>query len=145
MQRVRRYLAFPDVFQVPPAGQKPDNELCGWNGGFDVILGNPPWERVKLQEKEWFVAHGREDIANAPNAADRRRLIQALKKEDLTLYRKFVEDVRRAEGGSHLLRFDPIGDHLHGKLLLFEPLVQKFCERRVISSDEDAHRLSRHL
>ena len=98
------YLAFPDVFQVPPAGQKPDNELCGWNGGFDVILGNPPWERVKLQEKEWFVAHGREDIANAPNAADRRRLIQALKKQDLTLYRKFVEDVRRAEGGSHLLR-----------------------------------------
>ena len=23
-------------------------------GGFDAVLGNPPWERVKLQEIEWF-------------------------------------------------------------------------------------------
>ena len=23
-------------------------------GGFDVVLGNPPWERIKLQEKEFF-------------------------------------------------------------------------------------------
>ena len=23
-------------------------------GGFDCVLGNPPWERVKIQEKEWF-------------------------------------------------------------------------------------------
>lgn len=22
-------------------------------GGFDVIIGNPPWERIKLQEKEF--------------------------------------------------------------------------------------------
>ena len=27
------------------------------SGGFDVVLGNPPWERVKLQEKEFFAAH----------------------------------------------------------------------------------------
>ncbi|MFN8188060.1 MAG: N-6 DNA methylase [Gaiellales bacterium] len=26
-------------------------------GGFDVVLGNPPWERVKLQEKEFFADH----------------------------------------------------------------------------------------
>src|SRR5262249_46675851 len=32
-------LAFPDVFL---------------RGGFDVVLGNPPWERIKLQEKEFF-------------------------------------------------------------------------------------------
>ena len=36
-------LTFPGVF---------DN----WQpraGGFDAIIGNPPWERVKLQEVEW--------------------------------------------------------------------------------------------
>ena len=23
-------------------------------GGFDAIIGNPPWDRIKLQEVEWF-------------------------------------------------------------------------------------------
>ena len=33
------HLAFADVMQ---------------EGGFDVVLGNPPWERIKLQEQEFF-------------------------------------------------------------------------------------------
>jgi hypothetical protein len=97
------HLAFPEVYQVPPAGRQPENELCGWNGGFDVILGNPPWERVKLQEKEWF-AQRRPDIANATNAANRRRLIETLKTEDPALYRQFLDDSRKAEGETQLLR-----------------------------------------
>jgi hypothetical protein len=36
------HLAFPDVFQVPLASP-PENDSCGWSGGFDLILGNPPW------------------------------------------------------------------------------------------------------
>ena len=83
------HLAFPDVFA---------------RGGFDCILANPPWERVKLQEKEWFAAHGREDIANAPNAAARKRLIDQLRPDDPALYGAFLVDVRKAEGESHLLR-----------------------------------------
>src|SRR5205814_1663309 len=66
------HLAFPWVFPVPQEGERPENEAAGWNGGFDVVLGNPPWERIKLQEKEWF-AERRPDIANAPNAAARRK------------------------------------------------------------------------
>jgi hypothetical protein len=46
-------------------------------GGFDVVLGNPPWERIKLQEHEFFAALD-PDIANAPNAAARNRMIAAL-------------------------------------------------------------------
>ena len=41
-------------------------------GGFDVVLGNPPWERIKLQEQEFFAARDPE-IATAPNAAARSR------------------------------------------------------------------------
>ena len=83
------HLAFPEVFA---------------RGGFDCILANPPWERVKLQEKEWFASHGREDIANAPNAAARKRLIEQLQIDDPALYRAFLDDVRKADGESHLLR-----------------------------------------
>lgn len=42
------HLAFPDVFRVPTKGEAPENEQCGWNGGFDVNLGNPPWVRQEL-------------------------------------------------------------------------------------------------
>ena len=37
-------------------------------GGFSVVLGNPPWERAKLQEQEFF-AHRDPSIAGATNAA----------------------------------------------------------------------------
>ncbi len=47
-------------------------------GGFDVVLGNPPWERIKLQEKEFFAAADSE-IATASNKAARERLIRALR------------------------------------------------------------------
>ncbi len=109
------HLAFPDVFRVPPPGERPENEATGWSGGFDVVLGNPPWERIKLQEKEWFEDHGRPDIANAANAAHRQRMIAALHERgnpDLSapasynpaLYAAFLADRRRSEGESHLVR-----------------------------------------
>jgi hypothetical protein len=96
------HLAFPDVFRVPQ-DSGPDNGQAGWSGGFDVVLGNPPWERIKIQEKEWF-ATVRPDIADAPNAAARRRMIQALAREDPALYLAFVEARRQAEAESHFVR-----------------------------------------
>lgn len=59
-------LQFPDVFD---------------KGGFDVVLGNPPWERIKLQEQEFFAARAPE-IAEALNAAARGRMIAALAKAE---------------------------------------------------------------
>ncbi|WP_327209833.1 Eco57I restriction-modification methylase domain-containing protein [Rhizobium leguminosarum] len=47
-------------------------------GGFDVVVGNPPWERIKLQEKEFFAARDPE-IATASNKSEREKLIKALK------------------------------------------------------------------
>jgi hypothetical protein len=46
-------------------------------GGFDAIIGNPPWERIKLQEKEFFAGPA-PDIANARNASERGRMIRTL-------------------------------------------------------------------
>ncbi|MDE2126265.1 MAG: N-6 DNA methylase [Armatimonadetes bacterium] len=100
------HLAFPGVFQTAGAstGTEGKNEAVqGWSGGFDLMIGNPPWERVKLQEKEWFAARSPE-IANAANSALRQRMIAALKTEDRTLYDAFQADRRRAEGESQYLR-----------------------------------------
>lgn len=71
--------------------------------GFDVILGNPPWERVKLQEQEFF-AQRDPAIATAANAATRKKAVAALKDSNPTLLKEFEIANRRAEGESHLLR-----------------------------------------
>ncbi len=97
------HLAFPNVFHQLTKEEKNDNPAAGWAGGFDVVLGNPPWERIKIQEKEWF-AKCRPEIASAPNAAARRKRIIALKTEDPVLYRAFLDDQRKAEGESIAVR-----------------------------------------
>jgi len=97
------HLAFPDVFHVHVDDAAPENEQAGWSGGFDIVLGNPPWERVKLQDKEWFAERSPE-IANAPNAAARKRLIEALKADNATLFQEFLSASRIAEGESHFMR-----------------------------------------
>lgn len=97
------HLAYPDVFRVLDNDERPENEQTGWNGGFDVVIGNPPWERIKIQEKEWF-AERRPDIANARNAAERRRMIEQLETSDPTLYAAFLDDLRKSEGESHIVR-----------------------------------------
>ena len=97
------HLAFPGVFRVPTKDELPENKQVGWSGGFDVVLGNPPWERIKLQEQEWFASR-RPDIANAANAAQRHRMIAALVYEEPATYAAFTEDRRQSEGESHLVR-----------------------------------------
>jgi hypothetical protein len=114
------HLAFPDVFggssevgsseiassnpPLPPYSLSPYSlSPYSLSPGFDVVIGNPPWERVKLQEKEWFAVRN-PDIANAANASKRQAMIRALKEEDPALYEAFLEDRRQSEGESHLLR-----------------------------------------
>jgi hypothetical protein len=86
-------LEFPDVMAA---------------GGFDIVLGNPPWERVKLQEQEFFAAREPE-IANAPNAAARGRMIAALRQaapgtREQALHREFEAAKRLAEASSIFAR-----------------------------------------
>lgn len=96
-------LAFPQVFA---------------QGGFDCVLGNPPWERIKLQEEEFFATRHR-DVAEARNKAERAQRIQWLSegmlarylypelahethedKAEQRLYREFISARRTAEAAS---------------------------------------------
>lgn len=96
-------LAFPQVFA---------------QGGFDCVLANPPWERIKLQEEEFFATRHR-DVADARNKAERAQRIQWLREgmlarqlypdlaheahEDVAeqrLYGEFISARRAAEAAS---------------------------------------------
>lgn len=83
-------LEFPDVFD-------------GEKDGFDVVLGNPPWERVKLQEKEWFAMRAPE-IADAKNKAEREKMIKNLREECPELLVAFRAAQRKAEATSAFIR-----------------------------------------
>jgi hypothetical protein len=54
-------------------------------GGFDCVLGNPPWERIKLQEEEFFaIRHAA--VASAKNKAERAQRIQWLSEGTLAIH-----------------------------------------------------------
>ncbi len=57
------HLEFPDVFRIPVGTEKPDNEQSGWSGGFDAVIGNPPWEKIQTEELQFFASAAPEIIS----------------------------------------------------------------------------------
>jgi hypothetical protein len=99
------HVEFPHIFRVGNGVQAADPDT-GWSGGFSCIIGNPPWEHVELKEEEYF-ATWRMDIADAPNAAARKKKIAALAHSDnpadRVLHKEFEAELRKASGWRHLL------------------------------------------
>ena len=73
------------------------------SGGFDAVIGNPPWDRIKLQEVEWFAVRD-EEVALATTAAERRSLIRRLRNQVSPLIDDFDAAKRHADGLSAMLR-----------------------------------------
>ncbi|NIA71259.1 N-6 DNA methylase [Pelagibius litoralis] len=80
-------LEFPDVMQ---------------RGGFNVVLGNPPWEVMQLSEREYFAARHPE-IASLVGAA-RKRAIEVLERENPPAFAAFQIAVRTSEAGNEFAR-----------------------------------------
>jgi hypothetical protein len=72
-------LVFPQVFA---------------RGGFDLVLGNPPWDRLTFEEREWFAQYATA-VAFASTASKRRGLVAGLEKTDPELYARFMAARRR--------------------------------------------------
>ena len=80
----------------------------GWQdvrpqGGFDAVIGNPPWDRIKLQEVEWFATRAPR-LALAPTAAARREGIRRLRNQGAPLVDEFDEVKERADKLGQLVR-----------------------------------------
>ena len=88
-------VAFPGVWS--------EWESNGIHGGFDAVIGNPPWDRMKLQQVEWFASRRRE-IALARRAADRKRMIADLEKAGDPLAHDFATASERAVAATRMAR-----------------------------------------
>ena len=80
----------------------------GWQdvrpwGGFDAVIGNPPWDRIKLQEVEWFATRAPE-LALAPTAAARREGIRRLRNQGVPLAAEFDAAKERADRLGQVVR-----------------------------------------
>ena len=78
------HLAFPEVFR---------------KGGFDCVLGNPPWEMVQFQEVDFF-ADIREIVEQKTRAA-RQRAIEKLAETAPRSYQDYLDHLRRVDGERH--------------------------------------------
>ncbi|MCZ8133505.1 MAG: N-6 DNA methylase [Rhodobacteraceae bacterium] len=80
-------LEFPDVMQ---------------RGGFDVVLGNPPWEVMQLSDKEYF-ATIKPEIASLAGAA-RKKAIDGLQNTDPAAFQQFAIAKRMFDAGNEFAR-----------------------------------------
>ncbi|HXK44077.1 MAG TPA: hypothetical protein PKV82_14765, partial [Anaerolineae bacterium] len=72
-------LEFPEVFV---------------QGGFDIVLGNPPWDQIQFDDREFFQRTA-PHIANAENMARRKEMIENLKIRDVDLYQHYKSAQRQ--------------------------------------------------
>lgn len=79
-------LEFPDVFA---------------KGGFDVLLGNAPWERIKLQEEEFWSQESY--IESAPNKAERTKRINEYRQSTDPAKRALVHEFDEAKHAAEAL------------------------------------------
>ena len=80
-------LEYPDVFA---------------QGGFDCLLGNPPWEVLQLSEEEYFASRS-PAIAALPGA-QRKAAIKGLEKTEPTLWNAYRGDLRIVEATNQFIR-----------------------------------------
>ena len=83
-------LEFPEVFA---------------DGGFDVVLGNPPWDKVKVKDEEFFASRIG-SIAKAQNASQRKAMISRLPQGaeyERAVYREYKDLLRFYESQNRFL------------------------------------------
>jgi len=110
-------IAFPGVW---------DNWASkGREGGFDAVVGNPPWDRFEFEEVPWFEARDR-SIALEPSGAKRKARIKALQASNDPLWNAYRHAADRLLAATRITRSGNIYSRLNvGKLNLFKLFVER--------------------
>ncbi|MGA7936215.1 MAG: DNA methyltransferase, partial [Kovacikia sp.] len=113
-------LEYPEVFE---------------QGGFDCLIGNPPWEKIQVEERPFFITKSPE-ISKA-TGSKRKRLIERLQREnpelhrDFERYRKDIESIDKFIKLS--LRFPLTGNGKMNTYSVFSELFLTVVSRNGVS------------
>jgi Type I restriction-modification system methyltransferase subunit len=94
------HLEFPEVFSVPENGQDV-SPTTGWGGGFDSVVGNPPWENIEFKEQEFFAARS-EEISKA-SGSDRKKAISDLETTSPEAFLEYKDALRNVKSVPHFV------------------------------------------
>ena len=72
-------------------------------GGFDAVIGNPPWDRIEQQEVEWFAIRD-DEVALSGTGATRKALIKRRMDQGNELALEYAEVRNRAAAMRALVR-----------------------------------------
>jgi len=70
--------------------------FAGADPGFDAVIGNPPWDVMRVEEVQWF-SDRIPEIAHAQKASERKALIKGLATKQPSLHQEFTRQVERAD------------------------------------------------
>lgn len=65
-------------------------EVFADGGGFDVMCGNPPWDKLQMEDEKWFLGKDN-DIVDASNQSARDKKISALENTNPKLYDEYMD------------------------------------------------------
>lgn len=77
-------------------------------GQLDVVLGNPPWEKIRFEEKEHLESALPGYLSSATLKSDRKNLIQMLQGSHPKLDRHLKELYAHIENAKKLIKTDPV-------------------------------------
>ena len=104
------YIEFPEVYE---------------RGGFDCVLGNPPWDVSQLSEEEYFSTRA-PSIAELKGAR-RKKAIEELEHQNPRLWMQYQQDMQAIESANQFVRGAgrfPLT--AHGKLNLYALFADTF-------------------
>lgn len=104
------HLEFPEVFE---------------NGGFDCLLGNPPWETVEFKTQEFFKISA-PHIANITATNKREKEIEMLELSNPTLFRDYLQEAYMYDSFKRFFKFSgafPLT--IDGKINLYSKFTEK--------------------
>lgn len=106
------HLAFPQVFG---------------KGGFDVVLGNPPWDMNEVKDNEFFAQRYPEILA-VKSAKEKQSILDTIAANDKPLFSEYSLYVRKMEGERHaLLTTGRFPRSAVGRLNLYRLFIEHAC------------------
>jgi hypothetical protein len=101
-QQAREVLALTDPLHFPAAFPE---VFDGEQSGFDVIVGNPPWEEAMLQEGEFWMRY--EPGLQGKTSAEQKKAIDQLTSERPDLNEQFKQKVKEQQKRRFILNSGP--------------------------------------